>query len=314
MGDKFKNLGIKGKLLLFFVALVLIVSLGNIIISQYSLNKNLTSDLLNRAVIHTKSMKVSLIDPLLIRNKNKISEMIFDEKNSQKDIAYIIVFDESNNLLASTLVNEFSKEDILKNNVLPEGGNENTELISFEEGMVYDTAVRFEYGKGILRVGYYKNYIDESIKNITVSMIISSIVSIFIAIIFAFIFAGIILNPINKLKDIAIKVAQGNLKERISIKSKDEFGYFATIFNQMLDSLEKSHEELKNSELGLEQKVKERTAELEGLKNNLEKIVEERTKELQTKLEELERFHDLTVGREMKMIELKKEIERLKAK
>ena len=54
-------------------------------------------------------------------------------------------------------------------------------------------------------------------------------------------------------------------------------------------------------------------AELEGLKNNLENIVKERTKELQAKLEELERFHDLTVGREMKMIELKKEIAALKS-
>ena len=58
---------------------------------------------------------------------------------------------------------------------------------------------------------------------------------------------------------------------------------------------------------------KEKT-ELEGLKNNLEKTVGERTKDLQAKLEELERFHDLTVGREMKMIELKKEIAALKAK
>ena len=38
----------------------------------------------------------------------------------------------------------------------------------------------------------------------------------------------------------------------------------------------------------------------------------EKTKELQIRVEELERFHCLTVGRELKMVELKKEIERLK--
>jgi len=46
----------------------------------------------------------------------------------------------------------------------------------------------------------------------------------------------------------------------------------------------------------------------------LEEQVKERTKELQEKVEELERFHRLAVGRELKMIELKKEIEKLKKK
>ena len=76
--------------------------------------------------------------------------------------------------------------------------------------------------------------------------------------------------------------------------------------------LEEAQKRLENVNVELEKKVTERTAELMKLKENLEKTVEERTKELQVKLEELERFHDLTVGREMKMIELKKEIEKLK--
>lgn len=37
-----------------------------------------------------------------------------------------------------------------------------------------------------------------------------------------------------------------------------------------------------------------------------------KAKELQERVEELEKLHRLTVGRELRMIELKKEIERLK--
>lgn len=54
--------------------------------------------------------------------------------------------------------------------------------------------------------------------------------------------------------------------------------------------------------------------ELKELQESLEKKVEERTKELQERIDELEKFRKLTVGRELRMVELKEEIERLKEK
>lgn len=128
-----------------------------------------------------------------------------------------------------------------------------------------------------------------------------------------------IVDSIDSLVLAAKKVSEGNLEQRVEIKSDDELGYLSKIFNQMMENIGKSQSNLKKTEKQLEQsnieletKVKERTAELENLKNNLEKITVERTKELENKINELERFKELSVGRELKMIELKKEIERLK--
>ena len=59
-------------------------------------------------------------------------------------------------------------------------------------------------------------------------------------------------------------------------------------------------------------KVKARTRELEELTKSLDQKVKERTKELQERVNELEKFHRLTIGRELRMAELKKEIKRLK--
>ena len=80
-----------------------------------------------------------------------------------------------------------------------------------------------------------------------------------------------------------------------------------------------AQEEIDKMRKKLEIKVKERTRELEELAKGLEEKVKERTKELQEKtielqkrVAELEEFHRLAVGRELKMIELKEEIKKLK--
>lgn len=57
---------------------------------------------------------------------------------------------------------------------------------------------------------------------------------------------------------------------------------------------------------------KEAENTLEKLKNNLEIEVKEKTKELQERVNELERFHEATIDRELRMKELREEIKRLK--
>jgi len=76
--------------------------------------------------------------------------------------------------------------------------------------------------------------------------------------------------------------------------------------------LTKREEELKEAKAVLEIKVAARTRKLSELAQSLEEQVKERTKELQEKIQELEKFQKIAVGRELKMIELKKEIQRLK--
>lgn len=72
--------------------------------------------------------------------------------------------------------------------------------------------------------------------------------------------------------------------------------------------------ELEEAKKTLEIRVAARTRELKELAESLELQVRERTKELEKRVKELERFQKVTVGRELKMIQLKRELEEIKKK
>lgn len=73
---------------------------------------------------------------------------------------------------------------------------------------------------------------------------------------------GLILLPVERLRDGAIRIGQGDLTHRIEFVRNDEIGQVAVAFNQMAAELAELYE-------SLEQKIAERTAQLEEQTNEL---------------------------------------------
>jgi len=117
-----------------------------------------------------------------------------------------------------------------------------------------------------------------------------------------------ILSPVIKLKNAAQKVSEGDLNTKVDINSRDEIGELAKVFNSMVEKIRNAYSELEN-------KVKERTSELEALKSELETKVTEKTSQLEKKESETEQIKALNnamIGRELEMVKLKEEIAKLK--
>ena len=91
-------------------------------------------------------------------------------------------------------------------------------------------------------------------------------------------------------------------------------GTFSEILRQKTAQLQEAYQETEEAREILEVKVKARTYELEKMTQSLEEKVKQRTKELETKIKELEKFQKIVVGRELKMIELKKALRKAKGK
>ncbi|OGD08365.1 hypothetical protein A2397_03180 [Candidatus Amesbacteria bacterium RIFOXYB1_FULL_44_23] len=102
-----------------------------------------------------------------------------------------------------------------------------------------------------------------------------------------------ITRPLIKLSNLATGITRGNLQSNVDkelLDMQDEIGSLSTSFNLMVSRLRSQITELDNSN----------------------KAIEQSKKELEQQSSSLQQMNELMTGRELKMIELKNEIESLK--
>jgi len=137
-------------------------------------------------------------------------------------------------------------------------------------------------------------------------LILIGLVGIIVAWVIGYIFAKRITIPLQLLVQGTNKLATGDLSYRVEVKATDELGVLADSFNKMADDLRRitvSHDELAKE-------VSERK-KAEQEREKLIKELKEGQELLKSQKQELEDINKIMVGRELKMIELKKEINRL---
>jgi HAMP domain-containing protein len=121
----------------------------------------------------------------------------------------------------------------------------------------------------------------------------------------------LLIKPLVMLRDAAENIKNGNFDIRIDVLSHDEVGQLAESFNHMTQNLQKSYTILEEKvrertreleatkkltesiNYDLEQRVKLRTDELEKLKTSLEDKVNERTLQLKKSVENLNQTYSL---------------------
>ena len=136
-------------------------------------------------------------------------------------------------------------------------------------------------------------------KNLILFNILLLLVFLIVGALAAFFFAYRITKPVVELEEFAEKIGKGNLNIHTNVYANDEIGKLANTFNQMTNSLKKSEEAHKKSE--------------DELLKTVEKLAKSEA-DLKKTCDISEKSNKIMAGRELKMIELKKEIENLKKK
>lgn len=94
----------------------------------------------------------------------------------------------------------------------------------------------------------------------------AAVIGCLMAVVFVWFFVH---RPVHDLVAGTMRLASGDLGHRIQVHSRDELGALAESFNDMAEDLEKTHRELTQWADTLEDRVREKTAELEAAHKGL---------------------------------------------
>jgi len=101
-------------------------------------------------------------------------------------------------------------------------------------------------------------------------MILSGVISVIImSFLLSLLLTRFVNRPIEKLLTATKRAALGDLNQKVGVESNDELGELANSFNHMISELKRSRDAIEEWTQTLEQKVQERTKELQQVQDQL---------------------------------------------
>jgi len=139
---------------------------------------------------------------------------------------------------------------------------------------IYDKIAWIRYYPGFdwyIALSVYTSDLERSATALTRRIVFISLGALILAVICGYLFVRTFTTPITRMAESANRISNGDLSSTIELKREDEIGQLAKAFNNMVHQL---RYQIRN----LEERVKERTAELIGRVNELKN----RNKEIET--------------------------------
>lgn len=237
------------KLFTFFIILLIIFGAATIIFTSTILKKELENRLIAREKLGLEVLESRIFPYIANKDYVTVTSILFEEKEIKKEsIYYIVVYDKNKNIISHTFLNEIPEH--VKYYVQDTGDFFTTEFKINNVPVIEMTAIIREgaYEVGHLSIGYKKDYIDNIVSQIIMAIVNIIIILIGLSIILSLFLSTFIVKPVKELSRGMEEVSKGNLSHKLEVASKDEIGELADVFNKMAEDLEKSHNELQESE------------------------------------------------------------------
>ncbi len=232
----------------FFIVLFMIIVIG--VLSFFILKaqkESLTNEVKLRGLSIAKNLANNISDFILTEDELSIARIISETMNN-KGVEYAIIVDEKNTIKAhnnlemlGTYYKEPANTKIIEEKpykILFYIDDKGHKKIDFSAPVIAKGKIKL----GTVHLGISYSLIEDVIKTAYIKVGIISAFAILFGIIGAFILGITITKPIGELANGARIVGTGNLDYKIKVKSNNELGELADIFNVMTINLKKAQE------------------------------------------------------------------------
>jgi len=258
----FKNFfkSISTKLILITTTLIiLILGIQTGVYVQVETN-NLENTLINNKKDFTELLAINFGAAQSVGGFAFQSQLI-EDAGKTKDTVFVRFVNPNGEIYLSSIDSEAGK--IIQN---PYAGTVQTVIAdTVYNGKAIKLVVAPGPGGYMTWLGFSLDSTKATVNSTILSRVLLSVIILLVGVVFAFISVLRLTKDLKLLRNLAEEVRRGNLKVKTNIKSGDEIGDLAKSFNQMTENLLKSRQ-------GMEEKVKELSAEHGKLSSLVESV------------------------------------------
>lgn len=122
---------------------------------------------------------------------------------------------------------------------------------------------------GAIELGLSLETVNQEILEAQTAAILLTVIVVLSTIAMLAFIVSAITKPVTELVSVTDQISRGDFSRKVEIKQYDEIGHLADTFNKMIESLKQSRDEIEQYNRNLEQKIIERTQQLEEAQQQL---------------------------------------------
>ncbi len=230
-----RDLKLKYRIAISFISLLISFSIVNTIIF---LTREYNSEIENYKITGEsllKNIEPNIAEHIYINDIVSQQRILARIQESSKDILYVFLLDTDNKLTVRSFKQPIPSA-LLDINTQPK---ENVELLDIGTESVYDFSYPIVDGKlGVIRLGLSTERLTTNLHHILLNKLIILLIFLSLGILMSVYISRYITYHLSELVVSAEKIAKGDFKHRLKIKSNDEIGALANSFNTMSNELQ----------------------------------------------------------------------------
>jgi signal transduction histidine kinase len=258
--DLIGGVSLRWKIMGIALAMLGILGLGITLQVRQMMGQALTWELEQRGISTAQTLAAQSTDLVLTNNLYTLFELTMDAVQNHPDVRYAFVLDAQRRLLAHSFQGGFPFDLIAANDVAAGQPYHMARLLT-EEGVILDIAVPIFGGNaGQVRIGMSQTRLHNTLAAVTRRLILTIVLVSLFGVFVSTLLTWLLSRPILALSQATRRVAQGDLQQRITPWARDEIGALQASFNEMVERLAQSHQEMEAYNRNLLQRNRELSA------------------------------------------------------